>query len=75
MNIKRLLKLGAVLGTGVLAAVVAMLTIGAGRDQCPQCGYLGDLSDCKHCGWRACLSCWQQKSQYNTCPGCGRSNP
>jgi len=47
----------------------------AGRDDCPQCGHTRDLHSCKHCGWTACLPCWQDRSQYNTCPSCRRSNP
>jgi hypothetical protein len=53
----------------------ALLTYSRGRGQCPQCGYMGDLHECKHCGWTACLSCWQRMSQHNTCPSCGRYGP
>ena len=30
---------------------------------------------CKHCGWTACLGCWQRMSQHDDCPGCGRAEP
>ncbi len=75
MNVKRVLKPLVILSAGALAVAAVSLTYSRGRGQCPQCGYLGDLSACKHCDWTACLACWQRMSQYNTCPGCGRSNP
>jgi hypothetical protein len=75
MKVKQIHNFVVALSAGTLAATLAMLTISAGRGQCPQCGYQGELHDCKHCGWRACLTCWQQKSKYNTCPNCERANP
>ncbi len=74
MNIKRTFKLAVTLGVTTLAAVVALMTYKAGRGQCRQCGYQNDLHACKHCGWTACLACWQAKGKY-TCPHCGRGNP
>ena len=63
------------LGVGALTIAARLLTYSRGRDACPQCGYLHDLQACKHCGWTACLGCWQRMSQYDTCPSCGRHNP
>lgn len=62
-----------VIVSGMLAAT-ALTTRSAGRGQCPQCGYAGDLHECNHCGWIACLSCWQARGKY-TCSGCGQGNP
>ena len=73
-SINRFLKLGAIVGVGILTVVLTLLTRSAGRGQCPQCGYLHDLYACKHCGWTACTGCWQSMGKY-TCPGCGRGNP
>ena len=58
-----------------LLGLISLLTYNAGRGDCPQCGHTSDLHACKHCGWKACLSCWQGLSKYDTCPGCGRSSP
>ena len=74
MRVGRMIKLVAIVGVGALALAGTLFTIGRGRGQCPQCGYAGDLSECKHCGWTACLSCWQSRGKY-TCPNCGRGNP
>ena len=63
---------GVIVG-GVLTAI-AFATRSAGRGQCPQCGYAGDLHECNHCGWTACLSCWQRMGKY-TCPSCGQGSP
>jgi hypothetical protein len=65
-------KLLATLGAGALVTLALGMTLKAGRGQCPECGYQGDLSDCKHCGWRLCLRCWQAVTK---CPNCERSNP
>jgi hypothetical protein len=73
-NIRRLIRLGFTLSAGVLTAILSMLTTSAGRGQCPQCGYQADLHACKHCGWTACLGCWQKHGKYG-CPDCGRANP
>jgi hypothetical protein len=74
MNIRRIGK-PIVLTAALLTTVAAsFLTYSRGRGQCPQCGYAGDLHACKHCGWTACLPCWQRMSQY-TCPSCGRGSP
>ncbi len=75
MNVKRVLKPLVILSAGALAVTAALLTYSAGRMQCPQCGYLHDCHSCKHCGWTACLACWQRMSRYNTCPSCERANP
>lgn len=74
MNFGKTMKWMLTLGAGALAVTAALLTYSRGRGQCPQCGYAGDLHACKHCGWTACLSCWQQMGKYN-CPGCGQGNP
>ncbi len=74
MNIGKAMKWTLALGAGALAAAATLLTYSRGRGQCPQCGYLGDLHACKHCGWTACLSCWQARGKY-TCPGCGQGSP
>ena len=65
----------ALLAVGAAVGAVALMTRSAGRDQCPQCGYLHDLHSCKHCGWTACLGCWQRMSRNDTCPSCGRADP
>ena len=75
MRAKRFFTGLVIVAAAVTAAAAALFTYSRGRDQCPQCGYLHDLHACKHCGWTACLACWQSKSSYNTCPSCGRSNP
>lgn len=75
MNARRIVQVTAVVAAGAMAVAASMLTISRGRGQCPQCGYMGDLHECKHCGWTACLSCWQRMSQHNTCPSCGRYGP
>lgn len=74
MNIGKTMKWVVALGAGALAVAATLLTYSRGRGQCPQCGYAGDLHACKHCGWTACLSCWQARGKY-TCPGCGQGNP
>lgn len=61
------------LTTFAATIVASFMTEDRGRGQCPQCGYAGDLHACKHCGWTACLACWQRMSQYNTCPSCGQA--
>ena len=73
-NLKRIPRTVLVIGAGLLVAGVLFLTRSAGRGQCPQCGYLHDLIACKHCGWTACLGCWQSMGKY-TCPGCGQGSP
>lgn len=58
-----LLRIGKQAGRVVLVALSLLalfLTINAGRGPCPQCGYQNDLHRCKHCGWTACLACWQE---------------
>ncbi|WP_423223588.1 hypothetical protein [Candidatus Amarolinea aalborgensis] len=75
MHIGKVVKWMIWLGAGALAVAATLLTDSRGRGACPQCGYSHDLYACKHCGWTACLGCWQRLSQYNTCPGCGRANP
>lgn len=72
--LKDVLKIAVIVGTGMIAAGVIFLTHSAGRGQCPQCGYLHDLHACRHCGWTACLACWQRLGKYN-CPSCGRGSP
>ena len=74
MQVGKLIRSALLVGAGALLTGVAFLTRSAGRGQCPQCGYLGDLHACNHCGWTACLSCWQRMGKYN-CPGCGQGNP
>ena len=71
----RLSKLSLAVGAGLVTMAMMLLTRSVGRGQCPECGYRGDLHQCKHCRWVACLGCWQKMSQYNTCPKCGQSNP
>ncbi len=75
MTITQILKPVAIASALVALVAMALMTYDRGRGQCDQCGYLGDLHECKHCGWTACLSCWQRRSSYDTCPNCGRSNP
>ena len=74
MNVKRVLKPPVILSAGALAVAAVSLTYSRGRGPCQQCGYQNDLHACNHCGWTACLSCWQAQGKY-TCPGCGRGNP
>ncbi len=74
-NFKRFLKSSMAIGTGLLTIALTMLTRSVGSGQCPECGYRGELHECKHCGWVACLKCWQTLSKYNTCPKCERANP
>jgi hypothetical protein len=74
MSIKRVSRLLTALGTITLLAILALLTYSAGRGNCPRCGHTRDLYACKHCGWTACLACWQSMGKYN-CPSCGRGSP
>jgi hypothetical protein len=74
-TLKHLVRLLIFVGTGLSVIVLINLTVGVGRGQCPKCGYRGDLHKCKHCGWTACLSCWQRMSRHNTCPNCERAHP
>ena len=74
MKNTRSLRLALVTLGSLMLAAMFWLTRSAGRGQCPQCGYLHDLHACKHCGWTACLGCWQTRGKYN-CPGCGSGNP
>lgn len=74
ITLKYLARFLTFMGTALFALILTMLTIKAGRGQCPECGYRGDLHKCKHCGWTACLACWQRMGKY-TCPECGRGNP
>ncbi len=75
MNFRRISKPLILLAAVAVTVAASLFTYGRGRGQCPQCGYAGDLHECKHCGWTACLACWQRMSQYNTCPSCEQANP
>jgi hypothetical protein len=75
MKVSQIVKPIAAIATGAVLIAFVLLTYSRGRGECPQCGYMGDLHECKHCGWTACLACWQRMSEHNTCPGCGRSSP
>jgi hypothetical protein len=72
--LKHILKGSIIAGTSLLVLGTVLLTLPAGRGQCPQCGYLHDLHACKYCGWTACGACWKKMGEY-TCPNCGRGSP
>ncbi len=74
MNFQRISKPLILLTVVGVTAAASLFTYSRGRGQCPQCGYAHDLHACKHCGWIACLGCWQNMGKY-TCPACGRGNP
>lgn len=70
-----LLKTVAGLVVAVALAALAWRTRSAGHGDCPQCGHTRELHTCRHgCGWTACLACWQDRSRYGECPGCGRGS-
>ena len=75
MHIGKTMKWMIRLGAGALTVAAMLLTYSRGHGACPQCGYAHDLHACKHCGWTACLGCWQSVSQHNTCLGCGQGIP
>jgi hypothetical protein len=66
------------IGTLLIGLALLWCTRPYGRGQCPRCGYLGDLSDCKHCGYRCCTGCYQKEQReagYYRCPDCHQANP
>jgi hypothetical protein len=75
MRLRGLTRFAVAFGVSVWGVMTMFLTRSVGRGQCPECGYRGELHQCKHCDWAACLECWQRLSNYNTCPECGRANP
>jgi len=63
------------LGMLILMVGLSLLTRSGGRGVCRQCGHNAELHACKHCGFTACLACWQRLSRNNTCPSCKVGSP
>ena len=74
MKITKVLPTSITVFASILLLFILLTTRSGGRGRCPQCGHNKDLHKCKHCGWTACLACWQKEGRY-TCPGCKRGNP
>jgi hypothetical protein len=82
MKVKKLVKVmlmaSAVIVGGTVLAAVSMMTHSSGYGRCQRCGYNGNLSKCKYCGYELCNErCWNDIMLHgdNTCPCCGRGNP
>lgn len=78
MKARRIIQVAAAIAAGALMVVASMLTIRPSYGVCPQCGFNGNLSECKYCGHTLCLSCWQKAEREQgayICPDCGRGNP
>jgi len=74
MNSNPIQKIALAITMLALLVVAIFFTRSAGRGACPKCGYQNDLHACKHCGWTACLACWQTYGKFK-CPGCQNGNP